>query len=396
MAMHPFGLGVTRVLYGSDGPSDVNEFLKGYARAHTKKLRRGFPTLGLSDFRGAKGLALSPGEVFASIVAKDGHVASVVVVGRNGQSEMQDIETIATEGVSFDWHEEIQDHSLSIFDQPLLLNDPGRDISFISLIKKLLEIAFRVEPSVGRILLHCDAMFRQIAWQRMLLQEPLREYTRGLARQAMRKRLRRTPIGDWDKVVVLHVSGVCPRERRDEYALVAGPRNGVAVRGKHELVIDESDKTCIEFGSALKAQIESSGPRSSVLSRLSVVQHARRDRGGIAVLLRGNEKMSGEEMANRFSGYPLVLLHACVASTATGNVLGDLGGLPGFFLSHGVDYLVASPHRVFKSQMLAVENHFAGVSRMEDIPDRYFNAIEFRSDNPLTYELFRAKPVLLD
>jgi len=380
--------GVTGVIYGSKQQKNLDAFLEDYA----KRIRYGIRTVGLSEFRRARGVRLLPGEVFVSMVTFEGHIASVLALARNGSKQLQveTVETIAIHGgdnnARMDWNDEIWQFGETYDPQNPI--DPDRDASILALGRALVEMVFALEPNVQRILLHCDSIFRNVPWQSILMQNPLRQLRQSLAKEARASRARNLDPTAWDKVIVVHVSGVAVEKANNAVELDSTGNSPVK---QHLIVHDESDPICRDFAAALQEETKA----FQGLPRLSAVQHGEVRGAGITILMRKGAQMTGEELSAEYAGIPLVLLHACSGSRADQNPLGDLGGLPGFFLSHGVQYLIASPLAVYKEQMLAIERHFVGISRLSDVPGQYYSAIEFPAEKPLTYNLYQGEPVLL-
>lgn len=81
-------------------------------------------------------------------------------------------------------------------------------------------------------------------------------------------------------------------------------------------------------------------------------------------------------------GYALTIIHSCHTGYIENNPLGDLGGLPGFFLSHGSRLVMAPVAHIHHKTAEICDCYLTAWNRSRnmDFREMYLNAIWERAD----------------
>lgn len=334
---------------------------------------------GLYEKLASVSLDIPDDTVFASVSIRDGHELSILMCTQSGRASRFTIEAIDENN-----RNDSEVHWSSLVDSMVKRHtfwrqrrEGQRDIgriewnrNFIGLGKQLLQRALQLNSQVRCIALATEAKLRGLPWQH-LFAIMLRSYEHHL-----RARSGGAPHQARAGIVIQHVFGAtqfihdmrCPTEYR------------VGVNDK----IDEDEHDFHPIATELKCHRDGWGTRvfeGVFNSLLTVLMHGRRRDNIFSRILDGNEPLTDDEHRD-LSGYAVSLLHSCHAGYASDNPLGDIGGLPGFFMSHGSALIIAPVTAIAVDTVKVFDGHVTAWLRdpKKTFVEMYLTAIEERRE----------------
>ena len=295
-------------------------------------------------------------DVFVSLSTREGNTVNVVCVSATGCSKSLEIDATDVSSARYvvtlagrtgrvrqleaecntDYHDMLKDLSKDAGDALwAAAADPDRDYlalpipaPLFELPRRIADAALSVNPNVRRILLHAQPMWDALPWQFILSSQA--EY---LDDKLYRLRLagqRAGAVGHYDGICIWRVPGL--RAATSETA-------SARAEGKTENIIsDENDTMC----NSLKNSIERLPDFNHITS---FVFHGRQG-SRITQLQLDGKFVDNEVLAKKIlpASRKIALVHVCyVAAAAPRNAyINERGGLPGFFLAHGLEVLAAA------------------------------------------------------
>lgn len=372
------------LVYGSVDKTEQDRLVRSYAQSVRYRLAR---TIRLAEFRNSVP-EVPPNTAFVSLASWDGHVARAIVCARGQMTslELPTVNELDAGGRGRDWDEEL-DEFANVAESCVLAGRPIGEAyspSIESLVKQIALAVLALEPAAHMIYMHSDAMFRQIPWTFTLTRHrPVADAVRDELNTLRREGKRRNGM-PWKRFVICHIPGLNLADDKE------APPTPHAREWKIDP--DESDATCVQFAKHLREQYPAGGFAMEG-GRLSVISHGAFERGA-GVILEGEAPLSPVQLIERFGGWAIVCLHVCHASRTSTNWLGDLGGLPALFLSHGTEYLIASPLPVTLDAMSALESYVMALTRPQEVVDAFAEAADGFWHNSF-YDLYGSKELRL-
>ncbi|MDH5572650.1 MAG: hypothetical protein OEY89_12870 [Gammaproteobacteria bacterium] len=291
-------------------------------------------------------IVINRDEVFVSLVIRDHHEISLVVVGPN-QTMQSKIVTTSCE-TDMRSRKKIQDRWIGnidksgIFDKARMsfdaqLRDSGIPTipnDLIRLLKAIFQLACKVNPKFSRLFIHTLPMFRQIPWQYIFQTNPelctLRENYFSI-------NPRKGSYSGHHDFSIWHIPGIHTEDTKG--ALSKQSANNQS--STFERIHDQHDDTCKAIDSYLQA--DPAAIPQVPISRLSIIAHGQRsgDNTQSTDLIIEGEPWDRSDR-HKFGGYQLTVLHTCGAGLALRNPNSDYGGIPGWLLGHGSRFVLAA------------------------------------------------------
>lgn len=241
---------------------------------------------------------------------------------------------------------------------------------FQTILKEVLE----VEPNAQVLCVHSDAMFRQVPWQHTVSQHrPVKDYLVREMERLQTNACRRLDIGN--QLLIMHVPGV------NVSSSTVADNNTEKKKKPWKVKRDKNAPECVKFYNSLVKEVPLGTNHKSSFDRLTVISHG---------IVKGHQaRMSGwspNHIMAKYGRRTVVVLHVCHAGLAITNYLGDMGGLPAYFLANGTKYLVASPLAVTEAAMLAVERQLTMALNLDEVPLNVARSVA--SSNDIYYDVY--------
>jgi hypothetical protein len=376
--------------YGAASGEEQSETYEGLLAA-VEHRRTIVPVIKPEHFRKGQ-IVVKPDEVFVSVVTRDGDTVSIIAVGPDGHTTSP-VELRArpserpthavTRSNDTDWSSIVGRYSAGCMaaqkaqEETLPLEDPD----IVQLCQTVVRTAMTANPSMMRVCLHTDAFLRVVPWQ-LLLRSVLQDFVRGLlskARASGERRVRRVEDQYLD-LLVCHVSGIHPVLSDQRMRTSPEP-----IAHKQPVFVDETDADCAKVGKNIREL--RAGSRSEHLSM--AIHGVVRDH--IGKLFADGEYVSNAAIRGDLdlTGWPVVAAHTCYGGYMLDNTVGDIGGLPGFLLSHGSDVVFAAPLKVTDREISELESYLCASARGDyyAIEEAYRNAVR-ADERAALYSLF--------
>lgn len=294
-------------------------------------------------------IAINRDEVFASLVIRNHHEMSLVVVGPNQTMRSKIITTgyeehlYTKEKIYYRWQGD--DDEAGVFDEVrmyfnLELRNPTESIKIpekmsdlIRLSKEIFRLACEVNPRFSRLFIHTLPMFRQVPWQYIFQTD--RELC-DLRKNYFSINPRKGSYSGHHDFSVWHLPGIHTKDTlkrlKEEFA-----KKQLSI---FKRIHDQHDNDCKAIDSYLQTDPEAI-PKVPI-SRLSIIAHGQRSNDNS----QSTDLMFDDKPWNRsrhvFGGYQLTVLHSCGAGYTLRNPNSDYGGIPGWLLGHGSRFVLAA------------------------------------------------------
>lgn len=274
--------------------------------------------------------------VFISLCIRDGHEINIAAAAtKNTQENPFTVTTADVDGkFNSDIHWSALAKKMTRTHEMWSIRKKGqRDINpipwdknFVELGKTICRTAFKINCHVKCIAFASDSILRGLPWQ-YLFSIVLRNYIQRIRKISLVQRGTYSGAGQLPGLLIRHVEGALHFAQSKR--TVQRPKPGVMTE------VDRGEPRFKKAADVLKSNrvgIED-------VSLLTVLKHGKRN-NVISKIIQGGIELTDEEH-RALSGHAVSLLHSCHTGYIADNPIGDFGALPGFFISHGSELVIA-------------------------------------------------------